>query len=331
MTFEGGCDRFGDMRKYTFHTLILVAMLVVSGGKAEAFWVWTPESNQWVNPKYAVKETPKEQLDYALEFYNNKKYKEATREFKKLLKHYSRSAEAPDAQFYVAKILEDQNDLFEAYKEYQKVVDRYPFSERSGEIVEVQYNIAQKLLDGELKKSRLRDVFSGTDYDIIEVFRTVIKNAPYGPLAAVSQYKIGLYLMEKQLYPEARDEFEKVINDYPNSEWVKPAQYQIAVSDAKRSSRAEYDQKVTQAAVEEFKEFVEVYPDAELSQKAKSEIQKLRDKEAENNFSIAQFYEKQKKYKSAKIYYQIVVDEYPQSKWSSKSLTKIRELSRKAE
>ncbi len=319
------------MRKYTFHTLLAATLLTVSAGPAQAFWVWTPESNQWVNPKFAVKETPKEQLEFALEFYENKKYKEATREFKKLLKHYSRSAEAPDAQFYVAKILEDENDLFEAHKEYQKVVDRYPFSERSAEIVEVQYNIAQKLLDGELKKSRLRDVFSGTDYDIIEVFRTVIKNAPYGPLAAVSQYKIGLYLMEKQLYPEARDEFEKVINDYPNSEWVKPAQYQIAVSDAKRSSRAEYDQKVTQAAVEEFKEFVEVYPDAELSQKAKSEIQKLRDKEAENNFSIAQFYEKQKKYKSAKIYYQIVVDEYPQSKWSSKSLTKIRELSRKTE
>ena len=171
--------------------------------------------------------------------------------------------------------------------------------------------------------------FQGADYDVIEVFRTVIKNAPYGELASVAQYKIGLYLMEKQMYPEARDEFEKVINDYPDSEWVKPAQYQIAVSDSKRSSGAAYDQKITQAAVEQFEEFVEVYPEAQLSENAKSEIQKLRDKEAENNYTIAQFYEKQKLYNSAKIYYQIVVDEYPKSRWSTKSLNKIQDLSKK--
>lgn len=291
-----------------------------------AFWVWTPETNKWINPKFAVKDTPKEQFDVAMEAYDAKEYKDASNEFNKLLKHYPRSVEAPDAQYYIAKILEDQGNLFGAYKEYQKVVDRYPFSERSAEVVQRQYDIGVKLLDGERNKGKIRDVLTGTDYNVIEVFRSVIKNAPYGPLAAVSQYKIGLYLQEKQLYPEARDEFEKVINDYPNSEWIKPAQYQIAVSDSKRSSRAAYDQKVTQSAVEEFKEFVEIYPDAELSEKAKAEIQKLRNKEAENNFVIAQFYEKQKQYQSAKMYYQIIVDEYPNSPWSSKSLNKIREL-----
>ena len=41
---------------------------------------------KWVNPKYAVKDTPKEQYDFAMEFYTTKEYKEAVREFKKLLK-----------------------------------------------------------------------------------------------------------------------------------------------------------------------------------------------------------------------------------------------------
>ncbi|MBZ0166040.1 MAG: outer membrane protein assembly factor BamD, partial [Candidatus Omnitrophica bacterium] len=157
----------------------------------------------------------------------------------------------------------------------------------------------------------------------------VIKNAPYGKLAAVAQYKIGLYLMEKGMYPEARDELEKVLNDYPDSEWVKAAQYQIAVADSKRSVNAGYDQRITQSAKEEFEEFLDIYPDAELSEKAKAEIDRLKDKEAQNNYGIAQFYEKQKQFDSAKIYYQIVVDEYPTSKWSSKSLNKIRELNQK--
>ncbi len=314
--------------------LILLCTTFLWGAAASpalAFWVWTPETNRWVNPKFSVKDTPKEQFDFAMEFFEAKEYKEAIREFRKLLKNYPRSVEAPDAQYYIAKVFELEGDLMEAYKQYQKVVDRYPFSERSGEIVQQQYDIAVKMLEGEQQRGMLKEFIagSGPDYNVIEVFRTVIKNAPYGALAAVSQYKIGLYLMEKGMYPEARDEFEKVINDYPTSEWVKPAQYQIAVADSKRSGKPAYDQRVTASAKEEFEEFLEVYPDAELSENAKAEIDRLKEKEAENNFVIAQFYEKQKRFDSAKIYYQIVVDEYPTSKWSSKSLKRIRELNKK--
>ena len=63
-----------------------------------AFWVWTPETNKWVDPKYTVKETPQEQLEVGLGFYEIKECKEAVREFQKLLKHYPRARQAPDAQ-----------------------------------------------------------------------------------------------------------------------------------------------------------------------------------------------------------------------------------------
>lgn len=319
------------MKRIPLTLLCLICLLGGAAVPAQAFWVWTPETNKWVNPKYAVKDTPKEQFEFAMGFFEAKDYKEAIREFRKLLKNYPRSVEAPDAQFYIGKVFEAEGDLMGAFKHYQKVVDRYPFSERSGDIVQQQYDIAVKMLEGEQERGMLKEIISGSgpDYDVIEVFRTVIKNAPYGPLAAVSQYKIGLYLMEKGMYPDARDEFEKVINDYPSSEWVKAAQYQIAVADSKRSVDAEYDQRITASAKEEFQDFLEVYPDAELSDKAKDEIERLKDKEAENNFVIAQFYEKQKRFESAKIYYQIVVDQYPTSKWSSKSLKRIRELNKK--
>lgn len=293
-----------------------------------AFWVWTPETNQWINPKYAVKDTPSEQLKYALGFYEMKDYKQTVQELQKLLKHYPRAREAPDAQYYIGKCFEDQGELFNAFKAYQEAIEKYPFSERSSQIIKIQYDIGLRLLEGQ-KDESLLEVIKGGDHNVIEVFRAVIKNAPYGELAPISQYKIGLFLMEKKLYQEARDEFEKVINDYPSSEWAKAAQYQIASTDAQRSTNAQYDQKITQAAVEEFKEFVKVYPDAELSAQAKTKIQELRDKEAENNFVIAEFYEKQKNYSSAKIYYQTIVDDYSDSAWSKKALLKIQEVSQK--
>lgn len=291
-----------------------------------AFWVWTPETNKWVNPKYAVKDTPSEQLQFALTFYQDQKYKEAIQEFRKLISHYPRAREAADAQYHIGASWEQIGNISEAFKNYQEVVDKYPFSERSAEIVQKQYDIALELLDGN-KKGGWTKTFSGADYTAVDMFKTVIKNAPYGPLAAPSRYKIGLYLLENSLYQEARDEFEKVMNDYPESEWAKAAKYQIAVCDSERSTEAPYDQKITQAAVKEFKDFVENYPDAELSHQAKDQIQELRDKEAESNFHIARFYEKNKKYESAKIYYQRIVDEFKTSRWTAQALNKIRELS----
>jgi outer membrane protein assembly factor BamD len=294
-----------------------------------AFWVWTPETNKWVNPKYAVKETPAEQLQYALALYEAKEYNDARRELGKLINHYPRAREAADAQYYVGRSWEDQGKLREAFENYQMVIDKYPFSERSAEIVERQYHIGLKLLEGEGRRSEFSQAFSGVNDDIVNIFEAIIKNAPYGNLAAPSRYKIGLYSLENNMFKEARDEFEKVINDYPDSEWAKAAKYQIAVSDAQRSSGAPYDQRVTQTAVEEFRKFVEHYPEAELSDAAKKQIQELRNREAESQFQIARFYEKRKEYGAARIYYQTIAEEFKNSSWAADALRKIRELNRK--
>ncbi len=291
-----------------------------------AFWIWTPETNKWVNPKYDIKDTPAEQLEFGKTFYTNGEYHKAISEFNKLVKHYPKSREAAEAQFYVGICLEKQDKPYDAFKSYQKVLEKYPFSERSAEIVEHQYKIGERMMEEGGKKNKFLSVVIGGEYAVVDVFRAVIKNAPYGVYAAQAQYKIGLYLKEKGLFQEARDEFEKVINDYPTSEWVKAAKYQIALSDSKRSPDSPYDQKVTQVASDEFKEFLKTYPDADLSEKAKTEISGLNDKEAENNFLTGKFYEKQKNYKAARVYYETVLNDFKQSPAAMKALEKLREL-----
>lgn len=277
--------------------------------------------------KYAVKDTPQDQLAYALEFYEAEEYEKAVNELRKLIRHYPRAREAAEAQYYLALNYERLDRPMKAFRNYQTVLEKYPFSERTAQIVKRQYEIGNEILDGKYKRNKFVSAVVGGDYNVIEIFRTVIKNAPYGGHAAPAQYKIGLYLLQKRMYQEARDEFEKTINDYPDSEWVKAARYQIAVSDAKRSAGAEYNQSVTQAAIDEFKDFVKTNPDAELSDAAKAQIQDLREKEAENSFIVAQFYEKQKKDQAAKICYSEIVDQYKDTSWASKALEKIREIS----
>lgn len=309
--------------------IFILIVLFLFPQKSFAFWVWTPETNKWVNPKYSVKETPQEQLSYLKEIFAAKDYKKTIDEAHKLIKYYPKAREAAEAQYYIGSVQEAQEQLYDAFKSYQVVIEKYPYSDRAPEIVKRQFEIGNRMLEGEDKKNAFVNAVVGGDYNVVDVFRKVIKNAPYGELAPPAQYKIGLYLQGKQLYQEARDEFEKVINDYPESEWAKAAKYQIALSDAKRSTGPQYDQAVTQSAVKEFKKFVEHYPDAELSDKAQQEIQNLKEKEAENNFVIAQFYEKQKDYNAAKIYYNTILEDFRNTSWSVKALEKIRSLNSK--
>ena len=67
---------------------------------AFAYWIWTPQTGRWINPKYSVKGSPAEQLTFARGLFDAKEYKKAEQEFIKLIHYYRRSKEAAEAQYY---------------------------------------------------------------------------------------------------------------------------------------------------------------------------------------------------------------------------------------
>jgi outer membrane protein assembly factor BamD (BamD/ComL family) len=55
----------------------------------------------------------------------------------------------------------------------------------------------------------------------------------------------------------------------------------------------------------------------------------LREKESQSNYNIGLFYEKQKTYDSAKIYYNEIINNNPQSTWAAKALERLQIIERK--
>jgi len=209
-------------RRIIFLSLLFLGLLP---SLSRAVWIWTPETGKFINPKWEVKATPQDQLEYAQSFMDQGKCPKAMDEFKKLIKNYPRAKEAPEAQFFTGQCLETLDKPYEAYKAYQVVIDKYPFSERAAQIVGLEYKLGNYLLEGRDHRSKWSQAVLGSDERVIEILRTVIKDAPYGKYAAIAQYKIGLFLKEKGMYQEARDEFEKTMNDYPTSEWAHAAKF----------------------------------------------------------------------------------------------------------
>ncbi len=282
-----------------------------------------------MNPKSMPKENPKDQFAYARSFFDVNKYEEARREFRKLLKAYPKSAEAAESQYYLGLIDEAEGKLYEAYQAYQAVVDKYPFSERIQEVIEREYKIAERFMAGEKRKA-----FGMTlpvENPAIEIFGKVVENSMYGPLAPRAQYKLGLVLKGLARYYEAEEEFNKVVSRYPSSEWAPAAKFQIASCRSSLSKGPDYDQGAAQEAKEKFEEFVREHPDAVLSLDAEKNIRGIREKEAESNFNIARFYEKQRAFDSARIYYNDIIDNYPDTSWASQSVARLQVMERKNE
>jgi len=207
--------------KRPFFCLILF-FLLCANSPCYAFWIWTPKTGKFINPKAVAKASPQDQLAVAVKLFDAKDFEESSREFKKVLTSFPKALEAAEAQYYLGRISEAQRKPYEAFQAYQKVVDKYPFSERIGEIVQRQFDIGELFMSGEKRKAMGVDL--PVEHPSVEIFGKVTDNSPYGPLAAKAQYKLGLVLKSQQRFDEAQDAFYRVVKNYPESEWVEPAQ-----------------------------------------------------------------------------------------------------------
>ncbi len=95
------------------------------------------------------------------------------------------------------------------------------------------------------------------------------------------------------------------------------------------SQGPEYDQGATKEAKQKFEEFVQEHPDAVLSRQAEENIRRLKEQEADSAYKTAAFYEKQKDYKAAEIYYNDVIDNYPDTNWAAKAVARLEVMDRR--
>jgi len=310
------------------YIILLVYIMLSMSCPVHAYWIWTSESGKWENPKHAAKDTPEEQLEQAVSFYEKKNYKFGLREFKKLIKYYPLSKQAPTAQYYIGRIMQDLDKTYEAYKAYQKVIDLYPYTDLVDEVIEREYKIGVSFFEG--KKLKILGPLAVPAKDkAVEILKTVAENAPYGKFAEPAIFKSGLAYKDIADYNNAILMFKDIIDKYPNGSFLNQARYQLAECSKLMSLKADYDQTPTEVARKEFEDFIEKNPDDDLSDEAREIVYKLKYKEAEGAYNTGQFYESRRKKDSAIVYYEDVIDNYPDTEWAKKAQERLNEITKK--
>jgi outer membrane protein assembly factor BamD len=251
--------------------------------------------------------------------------KRAIRAYRQLVRKYPRDALAAGAAFRGAVLLEQTRQFLEAASTYRVVVINYPTSPHFNEAIEAQFRIGEMYLAG--KKLKLLGIPLATSMDrAVEIFAAVIRTAPYGKYTARAQFDIGLAREKQGANDAALQAYAAVIDKFPNDPVAADAQYQIGYIWFMASRSGVKDIAATNNARTAFQDFLFRYPNSEKAAQARANLQQLEHKATSTSFDVARYYDKQKSYRAAVIYYNEVIRQQPGSAESEKAKKRIDQL-----
>lgn len=302
-----------DLRK----RIALMGLLVLSLGSLDVYaqWTWTPQTGRWVNLKRLPKETPQLQLEYARSLLLEGNYDKAWRETRKFTTFYEDSEFRDDNQFLRGEIRMAQGKLLEGAKEFQTLIATFPETDHYDEAIAKQYEIGDRYFErGQKKMDETWTLWKKRPLKrAVEVYSMVIENQPFTAEAARAQYQVGLCRYTTENYLEAAFDYRRVIEDYAGSDWVDEASFGLAMCYYDMALPADYDQTPSQLTVDAVESFATRYPDDERLPGLREKQAEMQERIAQQQLLTAKFYEKRRKFGSAKIYYEVVVDKYPAS------------------
>jgi len=273
-----------------FASILLIGLL--SGtGVSHGFMDWF-RSDQEVS--YTVP-TPAE-LDAADQLYSTAldakakdRPKTALRSLRSILLDYSNTPFAADALFLSAEIEMEQGDLGKAFKNFQKIVNRYPGYERFDAVIANQFAIATAYMN--MDSSGFLGVFgSHHPNTAMEYFEVIIKNSPYSDYAPLALMNIALIAQQQSDEEMAIDALDRLITLYPQSLLTPDAYFAMAQVFASLIQGPEYDQGSTLEAINYYQDFLILFPRSQYVDEAEEGLRRVSEIYAQSKLITAEFY-----------------------------------------
>ncbi len=251
--------------------------------------------------------------------------KRAIRAYKSLVKRHPKDALAPTALFRAAQLQEQTRQYTPAADSYLQLVERYASSAHFDEAIEGQFRVGEIFLNG--KKLRVLGIPIASALDrAVTIFANVVRTAPYGKYTARAQFDIGMAREKQGANDAAVQAYQAVVDKFPNEPIAVDAQYQIGYIWFTAAQLGTNDAAAAGNAKTAFQDFLFHYPKSEKAAQAHKDLDILEHKQTNNSFKVAKFYDKQKYYRAAVIYYNEVIRQQPGSEESNKAKKRIDQL-----
>ena len=251
--------------------------------------------------------------------------KRAIKAYKSLVKRYPKDILAPGALYRSAQLQEQLHDYTPAAASFGQLVEKYPGSPHFEEAIEAQFRIGEIYLNGKKLKVLGIPVASALDR-AVTIFANVVRTAPYGRYTARAQFDIGLAREKQGANDAALQAYQAVVDKFPNEPVAVDAQYQIGYIWFTAAQTGTKDAAASSNAKTAFQDFLFHYPKSEKAAQARANLDILEHKQTANSYKVAKFYDKQKYYRAAVIYYNEVIRQQPGSEESNEAKKRIDQL-----
>ena len=256
----------------------------------------------------------KDQLDVAQAALDRNDSSLALKAARRTVKVWPLSDYAPQAQYLIGRCQEAKKRDEKAFKAYQEVLEKYPKIPNYQEISQRQFEIAARFLKGQRFKLFGYIPFFPSMEKTSDMYAKIVRNGPYSEIAPRAQMNIGAAREKQSEYQLAVKAYELAADRYHDrKEVAAEALYKAGIASNKQARTAEYDQSVAAAAIGTFTDFMALYPNDPRSTEVQKLISSLKSEQARGSYQTAKFYEKNKKWDGALIYYNEVLLKDPES------------------
>jgi outer membrane protein assembly factor BamD len=314
--------------KYSFRILVLPALIWCAvPGPAAASVIFKPgEKAKYMAPGEEEMGGNAQQLfSKAQEAEKSGNLSGAIKAYRTLVKRHPHDTLAPGSLYRMAQLQEQQHQLLKAAQSYNVLVEKFPKSERFDESIEALFRIGEIYLAG--KKVKILGIPLKASMDeAAAIFTAIVRSAPYGKYTARATFDVGRAREKQGAMDAAIAAYQQVVEKFPNDPLAVDAQYQIGYIWSQTTRTGTYDPAAAAKAKTGFQDFIYRYPNSEKSAQAKENLKQLDTKQASTAFQIAKFYDKQKHYRAAAIYYNDVIRQQPGSPEGDRAKKRISEL-----
>ncbi|MDQ2918975.1 MAG: outer membrane protein assembly factor BamD [Verrucomicrobiota bacterium] len=315
------------MRRHFFILFLLIAALTASVETGSGAIVFKPgEKAEYLAPgEERMSGTAQQLFDIAEKAENSRNYSRAIKAYRAIVRKYPRDALASGAAFRYAQLQEKIGDDIKAAAAYRVLVEQYPKNPHFDEAIEAQFRIGELYMNG--KKIKLFGLPIKVSLDkAIEIFAGIVRSAPYGRYTARAQFNIGRATEKMGNAEGAVAAYQAVVEKFPDDPLAADAQYQIGYLWQKSAASGVKDAKATKNAQLGYQDFLYRYPKSEKAAQARENLQRLEQRQTTNSLKVAKFYDKQKSYRAAVIYYNDVLKQMPGSAAAEQAKKRIAQL-----
>lgn len=229
---------------------------------------------------------------------------------KEIVRFHSLAPNAAEARYLLGQSYEATQDYRDAFKEYSKLITRYPQSPLYADALNHQLTMAMNAASGKMSVP----VFWGAwntrmeSGVVVSWLREIIEKAPYNDMAATASSILAKFLVEQNRPEEARMEYSKLVERYPDSRYAPEAQLMVAQLWASSHTRGDNNLVNLSNAREAYEEFTLRFPKHASARKALSEAANMDALMVQQQLEVGRYYlERSKEYTSAIFCFEDVI------------------------